>query len=146
MVPRTGAFRRSQHPWGGASLAAKGLVAKDWCHAPGHLEGHSILGAAAGLAATGFAQGGHMVGKIVALHRGPKGGSKQGPCFPLQVVLIDCLSHGGTRWNTKTKIKIYEIAFYFNQTLPRPLCGRAMKAHGRSHIVCHWSTGVRMRC
>jgi hypothetical protein len=83
---------------GQAGLAAKGLVAKDWCHAPGHLEGRSILGAAAGLAATGFAQGGHMVGKIVALHRGPKGGSKQGPCFPLHVVLIVCLglfAYGG---------------------------------------------------
>ena len=37
---------------GGASLAAKGLVAKDWCHAPGHLEDHSTLGA--GLAAKGL--------------------------------------------------------------------------------------------
>ena len=33
-------------------VAAKGLVAKGWCHAPGHLEDHSTLGQA-GLAGLG---------------------------------------------------------------------------------------------
>ena len=34
------------HPWGVqvGLAAAEGLVAKGWCHAPGHLEDHSTLG------------------------------------------------------------------------------------------------------